>query len=244
MLRTKVQRTGWWLFRYRSFIPFVLLPLLLFETCRNAERLASFERLGFAWGFICAGVALVGAVVRALVAGYAPVGTSGRSTKRLVAVTLNTTGLYSTTRNPLYFGNLVGTMGVVMAARSWELLILTFLLFLLYYGLIISAEEAFLKEKFGEDYTRWSAPTPWLFPRPWRWRSPETSFSWKKMIRSEPHTVSCIVSMIFVIEHARRAFIARGFELNRAWAIIWAVTALLYVAFVIVKKKTRLLNVS
>ena len=242
MLSKDVQRTGRWLFRHRSVVPAVLVPPLLFETCRNAERLAAFRELDFAWGFICMGVAFVGVVIRALVVGYAPAGTSGRSTKRQKAATLNTTGLYSLTRNPLYFGNLVVAMGVVTASRSWEFLGFSFLLFLLYYERIISVEETFLEGRFGEEYRNWSASTPWLFPRPWRWRPPGTSFLWKKVLRSEFYAAFGIPSALFVIEHARRAFITRAFELDRVWGIIWASAGALFVILRTLKKRTSLLK--
>ena len=41
-----------------------------------------------------------------------PAGTSGRNTAKQVADTLNTTGLYSLTRNPLYLGNAVIYMAI------------------------------------------------------------------------------------------------------------------------------------
>ena len=52
-------------------------------------------------------------------------------------VELTTSGPYRYTRNPLYLGNLLMGMGVVAAARSWGVLIVIGLYFLVFYPAII-----------------------------------------------------------------------------------------------------------
>ncbi|MGB8874133.1 MAG: hypothetical protein WCC75_12145, partial [Desulfobaccales bacterium] len=44
--------------------------------------------------------------------GLPPRGTSGRNTQGQVAETLNTTGIYSLVRNPLYLGNFLIWLGL------------------------------------------------------------------------------------------------------------------------------------
>ncbi len=234
---------GRWLFRYRSYVPFALLPLVIYETYANRGRLADLEGLDHAWGFVCMGVAFTGVVIRALVVGHAPPGTSGRRTRAQMAEVLNTTGMYSLTRNPLYLGNLVITLGIVAAVRSFELSVGIFLLFIVYYDGIIAAEEVFLEGKFARRYSRWVSSTPWLFPRTRGWLAPGRPFSWKKFVKSEYQALFGIVLAVFIVETARRGFRAgeASAALDATWMIVFASTAFFYVVVRIIHKWTGLL---
>ena len=55
----------------------------------------------------CIALAFVGLAIRVFTVGFVPAGTSGRKHDGQIAETLNTTGIYSLTRNPLYLGNAV-----------------------------------------------------------------------------------------------------------------------------------------
>ncbi len=57
-----------------------------------------------AYEFMCFTVSLKGIMVRIMAIGYIPKGASGRNTRQK-ADDLNTTGMYSVARNPLYSGN-------------------------------------------------------------------------------------------------------------------------------------------
>ena len=51
--------------------------------------------------------------------GFAPRGTSGRNTLGQVAEVLNTSGMYSVVRNPLYLGNFVIWLGLALFIKVW-----------------------------------------------------------------------------------------------------------------------------
>lgn len=58
------------------------------------------------WAWSCIAVSLFGLLIRAVTIGFTPKGTSGRNTKEgQVAEVLNTKGIYSVVRHPLYLGN-------------------------------------------------------------------------------------------------------------------------------------------
>jgi len=59
---------------------------------------------------------------------------------------------YSICRNPMYFGNILTLLGVGIFANSSLFVFLTIPVFVLLYVAIISAEQAFLENKFGEEY--------------------------------------------------------------------------------------------
>lgn len=77
---------------------------------------------------------------------------------------LATAGPYAYTRNPLYLGSLILSIGFALISRSWWIVAGIVLLFFAIYLPVIRAEEAFLRERFPqfEDYAR---EVPRLFPR-------------------------------------------------------------------------------
>ena len=101
-------------------------------------------------------VSLLGQLIRIFTVGFAPKNTSGRNTVNgQIADELNTTGIYSLIRHPLYLGNFFMWLGPVLFLRSVGFLIVFFLLYWLYYERIMFAEEQFLRRKFGEVYDKW-----------------------------------------------------------------------------------------
>ncbi len=90
---------------------------------------------------------------------------------------LATGGLYAHTRNPLYLGSLILSIGFGLASRSWWIVAGIILLFFAIYLPVIRAEEVFLRERFPqfEDYAR---HVPRLFPRVRASGNNSGAFSW------------------------------------------------------------------
>src|SRR5262249_34237560 len=61
---------------------------------------------------------------------------------------LTTTGPYAYTRNPLYFGSVVMTLGFIIASRSCWIALLVFVIFWAIYIPVIKSEEQFLRSRF------------------------------------------------------------------------------------------------
>lgn len=79
---------------------------------------------------------------------------------------LITTGVYSSTRNPMLLGYLVALSGLGCALRSPS----AFLILPVAYALVWTAwikghEEPRLERRFGEEYVEYRASTPFLIPR-------------------------------------------------------------------------------
>lgn len=120
MLCRQLVRQGRFLFRWRGVLPLVLLPIALLASFQSGQFAHWFgEPVEEAWEVLCASFCLVGLAVRALTVGFAPAGRSGRATRAQRAERLNTTGLYSITRHPLYLGNFLVFLGFVLLTKVW-----------------------------------------------------------------------------------------------------------------------------
>ena len=177
---------GNFLFRWRSYLPLLLLPVFVAAAPESVQvEQALGNGLSAAWTCICLAVAFLGLAIRVAVVGYVPAGTSGRNVNEQRAEHLNTTGLYSVVRNPLYLGNFVGLIGFVASTRVWWLVVIVSLVYWLYIERIISAEEEFLEHKYGKQYVEWASMTPTFIPRLSGWIKPDLPFSLRTVLRRE-----------------------------------------------------------
>lgn len=133
------------------------------------------------WFGAAIALGLIGLAVRAIALAFAPEGTSSRDTHQLRAPSLNTTGMYSVVRNPLYLGNALLWLGAVASLGLWWLVVLVALLYWLYIERVILVEESFLEREFGRQFTDWAAKTPAFVPNPARWRPAAGRFSWRRL---------------------------------------------------------------
>lgn len=78
--------------------------------------------------------------------------------------TLTTSGPYARTRNPLYVGNFIIGLGVMLIANNFWLVFYYAIAFSILYRGTIREEEAVLKEKFGAPYLDYCAGVPAFFP--------------------------------------------------------------------------------
>jgi protein-S-isoprenylcysteine O-methyltransferase Ste14 len=241
-LNEQFERDGRWLFRWRSYLPLLMIALfiLAFHELKYSEYSYSLDQ---SWEVFCLAVSLFGLLIRALTVGYVPRGTSGRNTVRQRAETLNATGMYSIVRHPLYVGNYVMWLGVSMFARLWWFSLIVTLIFWLYYERIMFAEEMFLKNKFGDTFSKWAETTPCFIPNLKGWKSPDLAFSWKTVLKREFSTVFSIVAIFMVLEVIEDLFIRGKLVFDLMWMILFAASLMFYLTLLILKKKTRLLDV-
>ncbi len=241
-LREEFESSGNWLFRRRSYLPLLLFVPLLVDMIWFRTSIGRPD-LQIAWEYVCIAVSFSGLVVRALTIGFRPAGTSGRNTHAQVAEQLNTSGMYSIVRHPLYVGNFLMWIGVGMFNADWRLVAFFIVAFALYYERIMYAEEEFLRRKFGTAYTDWAEHTPAFFPRLSAWRPPTLKFSLRSVLR---HEYSSFFAMIvaFVILGVVQHLVAYGrFAVETRWIVLGAVGLVVYVTLRTMKKRTRLLAV-
>lgn len=250
LLETRLRRQGDRLFRWRSYLPLILLPAAVVALLDSGfvERL--FGEVGEAvWDGFALAVAVLGLAVRVLTVGFVPSGTSGRNTQEQRAVVLNTEGAYSLVRNPLYLANFLIFLGFALATKSWWFTLIACLAFALYYERIVHAEEGFLQERFGADYLRWAERTPAFLPDPRLWRRPALPFSPRMALRREYNGFYLIVVVFAAMDLvgdmlSEGESFAEWLVADPFWPALFAVGTVAYLILRVLKKYTRVLDVT
>jgi protein-S-isoprenylcysteine O-methyltransferase Ste14 len=121
------------------------------------------------WPFLLAGVAVsaAGLVARAWASGHL------RKEKELTV-----SGPYRYSRNPLYLGNLVIGLGIVIGARSWWVGGLFVAYFGVFYPLIIGRERDRMRQLFPDKYAEYGRKVPLFFPSFRKGHFSPSRFSW------------------------------------------------------------------
>lgn len=232
---------GNWLFRWRSYLPFILL-IPLAPALRSFQYPLGDHFFQELWELVCVPVSLLGLAIRAAAVGAAAPNTSGRNTHGQVADAINTTGIYSVVRHPLYLGNFLMWLGIVLFCRDWWFAAVYTLAFYLYYERIMMAEENYLQGKFGDDFSKWAAATPAFVPRLTQWRRSDRAFSWKKVLRQEYTGFFGVTSAFFLLELSEHLIVERRFEVEPLWGIVGLAGLAVYLTLRTLKKHTNLLT--
>jgi len=83
-------------------------------------------------------------------------------------------GPYAIVRNPLYVFSFLGAFGMGLVTERLLILAIIAGAFLLYYPLVVMAEERNLQRKFGQGYMDYLNRVPRFFPRRFQWVEPDT----------------------------------------------------------------------
>ncbi len=245
----KLQKTfeyqGIWLFRHRGWLPVVVLVPAAFlfwqEQLQMAASTAGLQNLWIKEA-ICLLLGLVGLFVRVYTIGYSHAGTSGRNTKGQVAQSLNTTGIYSVVRHPLYLGNFLMWFSIALLVGNVWFIVMFFLLFWLFYERIMFTEECFLEEKFGMQFTGWASRVPAFIPAFGKFVAPDSLFSWKRVLRAEKNGLFALFLVFFAFD-AAGAVIRGDFHYNYFLMAGCIASAVLYVVLKYLKYKSHVLDV-
>jgi len=224
-----LEKNGNKLFKYRGQIPVFLfllsIPVVYFT---DYQFLKECDHLDVILLITCVIFSLAGQIIRAIAIGTSSKHTSGRNTKEgQVAEALNTKGIYSTVRHPLYLGNYFMWIGIVMYSYNVYFVIIVSLLFWLYYERIMFAEERFLERKFGEAYVNWSMKVPAFWPSLKNKIPSDIPFSMKTILRREYSGISATIIGFVFVDFLRDWFVAGEVQLKWIHLIVF-VSALMF----------------
>lgn len=237
-LQEDMRKEGNWLFKYRSYLPlFILvigLALYILKEFNLNFILGQETTYEFIYNFICLGIGLFGLYIRFHVVGYAAENTSGKNTAEQKADTVNSTGFYSIVRHPLYLGNfLMWLSAAMLIANIWFILVFC-LVYWVYYERIMYAEEAYLRDKFGDSYLNWANTVPTFFPRCKNYRKPSLPFNWMKAIKSEKNSFAAL-TLIFCLFDIIGQIITQRYNFNYVFIGLSIFSLLMYVVIKILK---------
>lgn len=88
--------------------------------------------------------------------------------------TLITYGAFSVVRNPLYFFSLIGITGIAFLSTHIVVIVGLPVFFIALYHALISREEKFLEEQFGDDYRAYKKRVPRLLPNLCKYQAPDS----------------------------------------------------------------------
>ena len=221
------------LFRWRSYMPLVLVPLFLLSVIDERPPTP------FAWELFCFVVALSGLTLRAFVVGTAPHGTSTRGTRRPTADSLSTLGAYSIVRHPLYLANTLVAVGCSLLSGTWYLPLIVVLLSFVYHERIAAREEAFLQSAFGDRFRAWASDVPAMIPAFGRYRPSGVPFQARKVFSQESHGLCAIGTAFLVLDTIEDSARLGYFHVDPRWLAIFAVTLVPFLIVAIAKKSAR-----
>lgn len=232
-LRDQLAATGERLFRGRSHLPLLLVPLF-FASFIGTPHTQPYRP---AREIACLAVSLLGLMIRVYVVCTAPRGTSERSTSSIRAAMVNTSGAYSVVRHPLYVANYLIALGISMMSPSWLFPVAMTLLTVLYYERIAIAEERFLSATFGASFEEWAARVPAVIPRAFRGFAP-LPFNWGRA-PGELHALMVIASGFFVADLTEDSVARGGLAMDGDALVVLLAAAIPFVIYAVTKKLSR-----
>jgi protein-S-isoprenylcysteine O-methyltransferase Ste14 len=237
------EKSGNLLFKYRGHLPLILfiisIPIALFTPYELHTKSKFLSFFIYSFSALCI---TFGHIIRILTVGRRFMQSSGRNRSHQVADQLNTTGMYSIVRHPLYLGNAFIWFGLVCLVENTWFVCLFILIYWVYYERIMFAEEQFLQRKFGVKFEIWSSKTPAFFPSLRNFIPSSQTFSWRIVFKNEyPGWISTLSTILFLII-LKRSIMAHQlrFSIYDLYFLIFIIT--IGLTFKGTKKYTNLFN--
>jgi protein-S-isoprenylcysteine O-methyltransferase Ste14 len=240
-LKEELKIQGDFLFKYRSYLPLIILGvgLAVFILDKYHATESPVTWFSEAYTYICLAVSLLGLLIRIITVGTTPKNTSGRNTKDgQLAEELNTSGIYSTVRHPLYLSNFFMWLGVTMLTDNTWFIVSFVWFYAFYYERIMYAEEHFLTDKFGQQYSKWSEKTPAIIPSFKNFTKAIYPFNIKKVLKKEKNGLWAIFLLFWIFDLVG-GYIEKGtivFEYT-FWFYGAAITTAIYFVLKIMKRR-------
>jgi len=240
-LEQSLEKQGNFLFKYRGQFPIVLFLLSIPFIYLNSLE-SSYDNLILFYNPIALFLSILGFLIRFYTIGTTPKNTSGRNTDKQIAETLNTTGIYSLIRHPLYLGNYLIWIGVCFFTYNLYFVLLTSLLFWLYYERIIYAEERFLESKFQDIFVLWSKSVSAFFPTTFSYKKTVIKFSIISVLRREYSSVLSAVVAFLYVDILRNFFNLNEFHISANVFVVSSFLIFLILILRTLKHNTSLLK--
>lgn len=184
-LREELKNQSCVLYKYKScfhatiilvgaVVKYFYAPLI--ECCMITEMLKSYTIL----------IGMLGIVIRMIIIGRSDDDIlNDRDKSKYSKMIFSKKDSDSLVRNPLYFGGYMLWLSTALYTGSFWFVIISSLLFLIYYECIVYTEEEYFRKKYGSLFIKWSEITPPLLLAHANFRKSSTSFEWKRVLKCE-----------------------------------------------------------
>ncbi|MGZ8518484.1 MAG: methyltransferase family protein [Chitinophagaceae bacterium] len=190
-------------------------------------------------------ITLLGQLIRIITIGLVYIIRGGKN-RTVYADNLVTTGIFSHCRNPLYVGNILILAGLGVASNSIIFIAIATPLFIFFYQAIVKAEENFLQNKFGQQFTDYCSQVNRWMPRMEGIRKTVGSmeFKWKRVVIREYTSTYIWMSgaVLIVMKHFYNHDDRFDFQKNLTLFIILLAGLLLLYLFARYLKKSKILT--
>ena len=242
-LQEELEVQGNFLFRYRSFLPLVLLGMSIISFVYfYLNTVEYFSIIDYRYlEIIGLSLSFFGLLTRVFTVGYSAKNTSGRNTKSgQIADELNTTGIYSIVRHPLYVGNFFMWLGPAVLVQNFWFLVTFIFIYWVYYERIMFAEEQFLRKKFSDEYLSWAKKVPAFVFSFKNYIRPKESFSWKKVLKKEKNGFTAIFVTFFLFSLIR-SYLNQSYAFTDTWLFYATIgSIILYYILKVIKRYTTI----
>src|SRR3954464_13878843 len=135
-------------------------------------------------------VAILGLLIRAWACGHLRKGSQ-----------LDVSGPYGYTRNPLYLGSFLITVGFGVASGVWWLALMAIIFFVAIYWPVINVETVELEQVIGDDYREFAANVPVFVPRLTSWKKSTRKFDFQLYLRNREYNaaIGVLVAACFLV---------------------------------------------
>jgi len=236
----ELEKSGNWLFRRRSWLPVIIVVLAVIYLFIANRSVIYFN---YTWEIICILVSVAGELVRSYTVGHVPRNTSGRNVMDQLADELNTSGIYSVLRHPLYLGNFLMWLGPVLFLRSVWCVIIFILAFWLYYERIVFAEEQYLRRKFGETFDSWAFRVRAIIPGFRHMTKAKLPFSFRNVLRREYNSITNLFIVFAVLDLFRNIAVTGRIYMEPMYVTLLIAALIFWSVLRYFVKPTRFLRV-
>lgn len=240
LLNEKLISQGNVLFKYRGILPIIILLPALWLTYQY--RTHDLDEADSCWTIVFYLISIFGLLIRVYAVGHASPNTSGRNTSEgQVADSINSTGIYSQCRHPLYIGNFFMWLGLAALTYNLWFLLFFIIMYFFYYERIMMAEENFLQGKFGDQYHKMAQQVPAVIPNFKNWVPNKNPFSLKKVIRQEKTGILLLNGCFWLFTSIEKFPSEAAWSMTNNWFILFVASIVYYMLIKLIQKTTSLL---